>query len=144
MTDVAFTIADDGGSIFVENGTIELDSGLEASVVLSLFGGNEEDSGMDGDARKQWWGNLSETDPSKQYRSETQRLLAAMPIISGNLRRAEDAADRDLAWMVPSVATAVSVSAGMPGVNTIQLDVAVEIDGRREMYSFTRSGRSSA
>ena len=85
----------------MENGQIVLCDGKYAAVYLSLYGGNDDDSGLDGDAHRQWWGNMDETDPARTYRSETQHALKAAPLIPANLGQFEDAAKRDLAWMMP-------------------------------------------
>jgi phage gp46-like protein len=140
MTDARFFCTPDGGNIVVENGTIELGDGLEAAVYLSAFGGNEDDSGMDGDIRRQWWGNMDEPAPARQQRSETQYILRSLPLVPANLKRVEDAFARDLAWMVPSIASAIEVSASIPAVNTIRLNCALTVDGKRIPFSFTETG----
>ena len=137
MTDVRLFNTDDGGEITVENGRFEMSDGLETAVYLSLFGGNEDDSGSEGDDRRQWWGNLGENEPSRQYRSETQHLLRALPLLPASLRRIEDAVKRDLGWMVPSPARAVDARATIPALNTVRIDVAVEVDGKTFPFSFT-------
>jgi phage gp46-like protein len=140
MTDVYLFSTPDGGEIDANNGRLTMSDGLDTAVYLSLFGGNEDDSGSDGDARKQWWGNLSETDPPRQYRSETQHLLKSLPLIPASLRRIEDAAKRDLAWMVPSPARAVDARATIPALNTVRLELAVDIDGTVFSFTFTEHG----
>lgn len=132
MTDVLLTHTPDGGEITIENGRVALTNGIETAVYLSLFGGNEEDSGAQGDDRIQWWGNLTETDPARIYRSETQHLLRSIPAISANLRRIEGAVGRDLAWMAGDVVAAANVTASIPGLNRIHIDIQLELaDGRR-------------
>lgn len=138
--DVRLYNTPDGGEIDAVNGEIVLDSGLETAVFLSLFGGNERDSGLQADDRLQWWGNLTETDPARRYRSETQHLIAALPLVTANLRRIEEAAKRDLEWMVPSIAVALAVRATMPGLDLVQIDVSLLVDGRQQTFTFIRSG----
>lgn len=129
MTDVRLYADDGGGTIDVVNGDCVMSpDGLETAVFVSLFGGNEDDSGIQGDDLKQFWANHSEPDPQRAYRSETQFLLRSLPLVPANLRRVEDAATRDLAWMSESVADAVVVQASIPAVNKIQIAVSVEID----------------
>lgn len=139
MTDVRLYEKDgDGGEIDSVNGQLVMDDGLESAVYLSLFGGNDEDSGSDGDKPKQWWGNVEEPDANKRYRSETQRLLQALPLIPVNLRRIEDAALSDLAWMTDSgLASFVSARASMPALNTVRLTIKAEIQGREFARAFT-------
>ncbi len=121
----------DGGEIDCVNGQIVLDDGLETSVYLSWFGGNDDDSGLDADRPRQWWANTEERDATKRYRSELQYLLRTLPLVPSNLRRFEDAAVLDLAWMTDSgLASFVSVAASMPALNTVKLTAKIEIQGR--------------
>lgn len=139
MTDVLLTHEPDGGNIEYIDGNTTMDDGLYVAVYLSLFGGNERDSGLQGDDARQWWANLAETDATRRYRSELQYLFATLPLVPMNLRRFEDAAVRDLAWFVDSkTATFVGASASIPALNTVALDVQIEIDGRRFEFSFTK------
>ncbi len=123
--DVLIFQTTDDGEIEIENGLVTMTPGLDNAVYLSLFGGNEEDPGGD-DRTQEWWGNLIEIDPTRQYRSETQHLLRAIPAVTANLRRIEDAARRDLAWVIPAgVASVVEVAATMPALNKVQIDVTI-------------------
>lgn len=132
MTDVLLQQTPDGGDIIVENGRFSLTSGIETAVYLSLFGGNEDDSGAEGDDPIQWWGNLTETDPARVYRSETQHLLRSIPAITANLRRIEAAVGRDLAWMAVTVVSGADIAVSMPGLNRVQIDIDLALaDGNR-------------
>lgn len=132
MTDVLLQQTPDGGDIIVENGRFSLTSGIETAVYLSLFGGNEDDSGAEGDDPIQWWGNLTETDPARVYRSETQHLLRSIPAITANLRRIEAAVGRDLAWMAGTVVSGADIAVSMPGLNRVQIDIELALaDGSR-------------
>lgn len=129
----------DGGEFEIVNGEPTMDDSPETSVKLSLFGGNKDDSGADGDARRQWWGNVDEADPQKRYRSETQALLRSLVPIPANLRRLEDAVVRDLAWMTENgTATFVAAAARMPARNTVEFTVSVEVDGRNFPITITK------
>ncbi len=124
--DVKLFQTNDDGNITVENGIVDMNGGLETSAYLSLFGGNEDDDGRD-DNPDNWWANIDEVDPVKEYRSETQHLLQSLPATSGNLRRIEDAANRDLSWFVENnVATSVTVEASIPGINRVKLKIDIE------------------
>jgi phage gp46-like protein len=127
----------DGGEINIPNGDVELSDGLETATYYSLWGGNERDSGSDADLPQQWWGNCGELDPERIYRSQTQNLLRALPAVPANLRRIEDAALNDLAWMTNSLAKTVTVSARIPALNTIQIDVQIDINGQVFPLSFS-------
>jgi phage gp46-like protein len=125
--DVLLFQTTDGGNISVVGGVVEMSGGLQTSAYLSLFGGNEDDAGGS-DKAQSWWANLDETDEAGRYRSETQNLLEALVATPANMRQVEDAARRDLAWMVPSVAVSVTVSASMPGLNKIKLTISIDGD----------------
>lgn len=138
--DVRLFHTPDGGSITVTNGEVLLDSGLETAVYLSLFGGNERDSGLQADDRLQWWGNLTERDPARRYRSETQHLLQALPLVPASLRRIEEAARRDVAWLVPAIASALAVRATMPALDAVRLEIVIVlVSGQQLSFEFIRS-----
>lgn len=142
--DVSLFQTDDGGEITVENGLVEMSGGLEAAAYLSMFGGNEDDNGQPRNAAS-WWGNLDETDPSRQYRSETQYLLQSIPAITSNLRRIEDAAGRDLAWFITEkAASSVEVVATIPGINRVKISISIEATGEESNFEFTENWKASA
>ena len=133
----------DGGEVTVIGGVMAMDGGLETSVYLSLFGGNEDDA-AGADKSRTWWGNLSETETARQYRSETQNLIQALAATSGNLRRIEDAADRDLAWMIDEgAASAVTVVATIPGLNRVRILIIVEAVGKTSEFVFVENWKAS-
>jgi phage gp46-like protein len=135
----------DGGDIEYVNGTLTLSDGLEVAVYLSLFGGNEEDSGRQDTERKQWWGNIGEELAERRYRSETQWAINTLPAIPANLPLIDAAVGRDLAWMRDTgLASGLSVLTTMPGLNRIAIAANIEIgDQRYEMVFATRwSGQS--
>lgn len=126
-----------GGEITIEAGVVEFHDGLETAVYLSLFGGEELDSGRPDSASKQWWGNLVEDEPSSTYRSETQALLSTLPITTDSARRIEAAASRDLSWLVSDgYAQSVSASVTLPARNRIDLSIRVLADGRERLFTF--------
>lgn len=142
--DVLLFQTDDDGDITVENGLVEMSGGLETAAYLSLFGGNEDDDGRGANSLT-WWGNLDEVDPVRQYRSETQNLLQALPATTGNLRRIEDAAGRDVAWFVEQrVASSVIVRATIPALNRIQITIDIEANGEEFSFVFTENWKASA
>ena len=102
----ARTRCGDGGEITWVGGQPLTASGLETAAYLSLFGGNQEDSGLaDGEA-KQWWANFEEPVAERRQRSQTQALLAGLPATPFNLRRVEKRrhVDRGLEMLLPSFA----------------------------------------
>ena len=132
----------DDGEITVVDGVVEMSGGLETSVYLSMFGGNEDDTGSDGNPHT-WWGNLDETGPVRQYRSETQNLLQSLPATTGNLRRVEDAANRDVAWMLEiGVASSITILASLPRLNVIQIDVQIQAVGEESQFTFVENWKA--
>lgn len=122
MSDVLIFQTTDGGDIEIEGGVVTTGGGLASAVYLSLFGGNEQDDGREGNPAT-WWGNVV---GQEQYRSRTQHLLRSIPAIPANLRRIEDAARKDLNWMMESgAAGAIDVVATQPGLSTVKLVVII-------------------
>jgi phage gp46-like protein len=129
MSDILLKQTNDGGECTVTNGVLLTSDGLESAAILSLFGGNSNDSGLAADDAIQFWGNLIEPDPAAQQRSQTQYLLSTLAITPANLQRFEEAALADLAWFEDEVADSVAVVASMPCVNRIQLNVVIIVNG---------------
>lgn len=75
----------DGGEIRVINGEPTLDTGLETTVYISLFGQFSE-----------WWGNEFQEIP---LTSNLMTFLINNPVTAQNLRRAEDRTELDLEWL---------------------------------------------
>ena len=142
--DVKLFQTDDDGEITVENGLVEMSGGLETAAYLSLFGGNEDDDGRANNPAN-WWANLDEVDPMREYHGESQNLLQALPATTGNLRRIEDAARRDLAWLLDSgVASSVLVSASIPGINKIKLTIDIEAVGQASSFEFVENWKAGS
>ena len=142
--DVKLFQTDDEGEITVRNGLVEMSSGLETAAYLSLFGGNEKDDGRANNPAN-WWANLDEVDPMREYHGESQNLLQALPATTGNLRRIEDAARRDLAWLLDSgVASSVLVSASIPGINKIKLTIDIEAVGQASSFEFVENWKAGS
>jgi phage gp46-like protein len=145
MTDVLLYQTPDGGEVDCVNGQVVMNDELTTAAFLSLFGSNEEDSGADGDQPKEWWGNKLATDEAEKLRGELQQLLKTLPVTSGNLRRFQDAAQRDLSWFVSAgVATAVAVRVVIPFINELRFDIAIEVNGEwLKLASFAARGATT-
>lgn len=140
--DVLLFQSTDGGEIEAVNGLLTMSGGLETMAYLCLFGGNENDS-AGADSARQWWGNLTETDPALQYRSETQNLLQALPATSNNLKRVEQAAKRDLQVFITSgIATEVNVSVTIPAINSLKITGNIAAYGETSEFEFTENWKS--
>jgi len=142
--DVLLFQTNDGGDVRVSGGLAEMSGGLETAAYLSLFGGNEGDNGQPGNPQT-WWGNVNEPDPQRQYRSETQHLLRSLAAVPANLRRLEQAAVRDLGWMVGTgVATKISSAASMPGLNRVRIIATINAGGPPSTIEFFESWKADA
>jgi phage gp46-like protein len=138
LADVRLFHTKDGGEIESIGGIITMADGLETATYLSLFGGNEQDSGQAKDDRGQWWGNLAETEAASKYRSETQHLLGSLVATPSNLRRIEEAAVRDTSWMEAKVASRIEARATMPRLHTLDLTLGITMkNGTEHSFSFT-------
>lgn len=136
MTDVLLRQTNDGGNITILGGLCQMSEGLETASYLSMFGGNEQDAG-DADTTLQWWGNIGETDAARTYRGETQNLIKSLPAIPANLQRIEQAAERDHAWMIEAgIATAVAVTARIPALNRVTVEVQITTLAEVVQFSF--------
>lgn len=143
MTDVLLFQTNDNGEIEIEDGLVTLTPGLDTAAYLSLFGGNWKDDGSQNN-RQTWWGNIGEQDPSQRYRSETQYLLGTIPAITRNLRRIEDAATRDLQWLLDeSIASSLTVSASLIGLNRVKIEVIIRAEGDESQFNYTENWRAS-
>lgn len=141
--DVYLFQTDDNGDIEAVSGVVTMRPGLETSAYLSLFGGNEQDDGR-ADNPLQYWANYGQQEPGQQERSELQYLLRSIPSIPANLRRLEDAANSDLSWMLTQgLATGVSVTATMPGLNRVNILVEIEAQGTPSALNFAANWQAS-
>lgn len=121
--DVLLVQTPDDGDINVMGGLVEMDAGLRTAAYISLFGGNEDDSGADKSPHN-WWGNIGQR---RQIRSETQHLLQSIPATSGNLLRVEAAVKRDLQWLLSdNVAKTITARAIIPAYNQVKIIVSVD------------------
>lgn len=131
------------GEINVEGGIVEMTGDFDTAAYLSLFGGNEDDPA--GSVTEfSWWGNIGETEPSRRYRSETQYLTRSIPATSNNLLRIEDAARRDLQWMLDeNIASSITVSASIPELNRLRLDISIQAIGLESNFKFVENWKSA-
>lgn len=110
MADVILFNTVDGGEIEVERGRVKMDGGLATSVYISLF------------TASGWWGG--------EYSGHLLELIQGGPLTSARLNEAEDAARRDLDWLLTAgAANEITVTARVPERN--RLDLEVQIDGEQ-------------
>jgi len=137
MSDVLLFQTADGGNIIIENNNdVQLTGGFETDFFHSLFGGNEDDNGSVNN-KNNWWANLMEDDPAFQFRSRTQNLLISLPLVSGNLRKIEDAVKNDLKSYVDSGAiTELNVSVSITGPRRVKIIITALADGNEINITF--------
>ena len=132
----------DDGEIDVINGLVTMSGGLDTAAYLSLFGGNEADDGRASNPAN-WWGNIDETRPARQYRSETQNLLTGLPATTGNMLRIEDAVRRDLDWFLSeNIASLIEVDVTIPELNKVNISVRIEADGLETRFNFVENWKA--
>lgn len=137
--DVRLFQTPDDGEINVVNGVVEMGGGLETAVYLSLFGGNEDDSGAQEDPN-QWWGNRDETNGSAILRSETQYLLRSLPVTLPNIVRLRDAVNRDLQWLIDDgAANNITVVVSSPVVNKVHIDITITAEGVESNFKYVEN-----
>ena len=142
--DVLIYQAADGGELAMQGGVLALTGGFESAVYLSLFGGNRDDDGREQN-RMNWWGNLSESNPARQYRSETQYLILRLNPTSGNLLRIEDAMRADLGWfLTENIVSDLETGARIPRKDELQLNVVLFAEGDEQSFSFTENWRAQS
>lgn len=128
--DVLMTCTPDGGDIVVEDGLVRDCRNFDTAAYLSLFGGNGDD--LDGRPKKTWWGNLIPgTKRSEWMHGEFGAMVTGLPLTGASLRRAADAAARDLAWTKSEAgADGVSVSLSAEGQGRVRLAAEITAGGQ--------------
>lgn len=137
MSDVYIFHTQDGGDIAYVNGVVTMRAGLESASYLSMFGGNQDDSGLVADDPKEWWGNKLEDDPAFKYRSETQHILRGLPAVSANLLRVEQAVLRDHAWFVDyGIAEEATATVSLPAFRRVLIEPVLVVSDETYRFAF--------
>lgn len=135
MIDIKLISTPDGGELDTSKGGIGLDATAETAILLSLEGGNIEDSGDEADDERQFWGNRVVRDPEEQLRSRTQYVLRRLPATVANLKAVTDAALLDLAWMGGGVVfDSITAKAKLVSRNRVVIDVDTTQNGKTVRY----------
>ncbi|MBQ7752638.1 MAG: hypothetical protein IJR80_03155 [Treponema sp.] len=114
--------------IVIEEGLVKDCQNFDTAVLLSLFGGNCGD--INGKEKETWWGNLiPETKEEERIQSEFGCMSKALPITSGNLQKACEAAKRDVSW-IKDEAGADKIEAQLSATNAqrVQLEIDIQKD----------------
>lgn len=128
--DILLLDTENGGQISVINGLIMPDKRFTTSVFLSLFGGNNNDSGRV-DNNKTWWGNRFNNTPEvEKLVSRFQSITKTLPLTVKNINLAQQAAKDDLSWMIQEgIADDITVDIKAVNKSRIELNVVVIKDG---------------
>jgi phage gp46-like protein len=138
MSDVDLILEENGGDLILSGGDVLIGNGLTSAAILSLFGGNFEDSNLPGTDSLQFWGNRIGEDPNESLRSETQKLLESIPATSENLLRVQDAVVRDLSWLIGGIVSELSVQIALVAVKRVSITIDLTVNGEDQQIQFTR------
>lgn len=121
----------DGSELSIVNGLVIADGGFRTAVLLSLFGGNDKDTGAV-ITEDTWWGNYIEgKSENEKMVSRFITFINSSPLISKNVALAESKAQEDLKWLIDDgAADAVDCSISVVEANRIELKVTVSKGGK--------------
>lgn len=108
--DVRMWMVGDRGEIEEKDGFITMTGSFETMILLTLFGGNEDDNKSESTEKLQWWGNEGEP-IENQYRSRFQHECSrGRPITSSSMTTFVEAAENDVKDSFVATGYAKSVS----------------------------------
>ena len=123
--DVLLFNAAPAGEMNFVNGQPDMTQGFDSALYLCLFGGNVLDDGLENN-KNTWWANYNIDQSHKRYVSRLQNLIRGLPLVTGNLRRIEEAAKADLqGFIVEKIAAKVEASATIPQLNFCELVISI-------------------
>lgn len=122
--DCLLTSTINGFDLVFKEGLIQDCRNFDTAAALSLFGGNEND--LNGKEKETWWGNLVEgTKKDEWIHSEFKAIARALPLTSGNLKKAQAAAERDLSWIKDAGADSIKVQLSAANPERVKLRAEV-------------------
>lgn len=104
-----------GGELALLNNDLVLSETLYQNIYISLFGGNIEASTqgneLENQERLDWWGNslFFKDIPSKQFNSETERVLNNVTLNSSGRLSIKSAVENDLSFLSEIVNFSVNI-----------------------------------
>ncbi len=127
--DVLLEADSDGFDIVLKNGLVQECVDFNTAIMISLFGGNKEDSGKVKN-NKAWWGNLvGEILENEKVVSRFQNVINGLPFSLKNIAEAESAALLDLEWLKKEkLADSVFAEGRVLGRNNFVLKIVVKKD----------------
>lgn len=138
VSDPLLKLEENGGDLVFTGGDVEISNGLESAVVLSLFGGNEQDDATQATEQLQYWGNLLTDDTDEWLRSRTQAALRGLPANTASLLVLKDAVENDLDWMKGDIVTDFSVSVELTSVRRVAITVDMIVNEQNYSFRLTR------
>ena len=124
--DVLLLDTNDGADLTIVNRLVQLDTGFYSAVYLSLFGGDKDDTGEVVN-NNTWWGNkLQNISENEKLVSRFQAFINSVPLISKNIRLAEEKALQDLQWMIDD-GIADSIEAVITVINRKEINLKIDI-----------------
>lgn len=126
--DVKLIITKEGFDIDLKNNFVEMTSGFESAIFLSIFGGNEEDDYSEATKEKQFWGNRLN---GNQYRSRTLKFINGSYANAQNLQLLEKNILLDLNWFIEeNIADTLEVDCSIPNFNELKIDIRLLRDSK--------------
>jgi len=118
-----------GGDLVNLGNDLEVIETIYTMVYLSLFGGNVEESTVEGFVKPQsldYWANklMFGDNPSQQFNSETERTLNKTALNTAAIDKISDAVLTDLAYLKKLFKISVTVS--LPSINTVKIEIFFE------------------
>lgn len=136
MIDIKLISTPDGGELDTSSGGIGIDRTAETAILISLEGGNYDDTGDPSSDSKQWWGNYTTKDTAEHIRSRTQAVLRGMPATVSNLQELTNAVLLDLAWASGGVVfDKIFAKSKLVGRNRALIELDTEQDGQTVRYA---------
>ena len=129
-----------GGELVKNPRDFEIVRSFENMPYLAMFGGNLKASTpsrrLENEQAFDWWGNnlLFDNDSSRQFNSETERVLNSVSLTSSGRVLIEQAVKRDLEFMKPFAEVSVSVS--IPTVDKVVIAITLKEPGNLKDKKF--------
>jgi len=125
--DISLAETGDGGDFSIVNDDLLMNESMYQQIYLALFGGNIEastkESYAESEDRFDYWGNslIWGDEKTKQFNSETERVLQNVALNSSGRLAIEQAVNKDLSYLKDVVNLTIEVS--ILNVNRIQITI---------------------
>lgn len=118
-----------GGDFSIVGADLLLSETLFQNIYISLFGGNIETSTkgneIEGELRSDYWGNslFENNNPSKQFNSETERIVCNIVLNASGRIEVEKAVAQDLAHLSEIVNLEIQVA--ITGLSSLSITIGI-------------------